>query len=354
MMFERSGIVPSGSLRDLGVSIAMGIVLAAGCQHTPGGTLSHAAAEKSMDSQAMDVSAEAREVAYRLERISSEQLPNPVRIHPKVISGGLPKDTVAFAELQLLGIKTIISVDGARPDVELARQFGMRYIHLPHGYDGVSDNRALELAKAVLVQDGPIYIHCHHGKHRSPTAAAIACVGAGLIRPEESLEVLKFADTSPSYVGLYQSASRARRYDSHQLLSLPVHFQEVADVAPFTESMVELDHLFTRVSQWKENNWQAVGASARATASHDVLMLREYYRELLRTEGAVKERTEFREWIIASERATGELEVFLQALLETGGLPEPVQVELMNDALARVEQNCKKCHLLFRDQPQLR
>ena len=48
-----------------------------------------------------------------------------------------------------LGVKTVISVDGAKPDVDLAKKHGMRYVHLPHGYDGVPDDRAKELAKAV-------------------------------------------------------------------------------------------------------------------------------------------------------------------------------------------------------------
>ena len=46
--------------------------------------------------------------------------------------------------------------------------------------------RVEEIATAVQTLPGPIYIHCHHGKHRSPAASAAACVGAGLIEPAES------------------------------------------------------------------------------------------------------------------------------------------------------------------------
>src|SRR5262245_15845815 len=98
-------------------------------------------------------------VAAPAQRIEVQHLPNAYRLHDRVISGGLPEGEAAFKELQALGIRTVISVDGAKPDVELARKFGMRYVHLPHGYDGIPKERAKELAKAVRDLDGPIYIH---------------------------------------------------------------------------------------------------------------------------------------------------------------------------------------------------
>src|SRR5690349_9452889 len=73
----------------------------------------------------------------RIEKIDTRHLPNAVRIHAKVFSGGLPDGEAGFAELQELGIKTVISVDGAKPDVATAKKHGLRYVHMPHGYDGV-------------------------------------------------------------------------------------------------------------------------------------------------------------------------------------------------------------------------
>ena len=50
------------------------------------------------------------------ERLAVKHLPNAIRLHERVISGGLPEGEQAFAELHTLGIKTVISVDGAKPD----------------------------------------------------------------------------------------------------------------------------------------------------------------------------------------------------------------------------------------------
>lgn len=81
-------------------------------------------------------------------RIAASHLPNPVQVHATVISGGLPEGDEAFKELAALGIKTVISVDGMKPDLVTARKYGLRYVHLPHGYDGVPKSRVKELAKA--------------------------------------------------------------------------------------------------------------------------------------------------------------------------------------------------------------
>lgn len=174
-------------------------------------------------------------------RIANDRLPNAYRVAEKVISGGQPEGDQAFADLAALGVKTVISVDGAQPDVELARKHGLRYVHLPHGYDGIPGERVRELAKAVRDLPGPIYIHCHHGQHRSPAAAAVACVSAGLIGPESALAVLATAGTSPNYRGLYQSAQSAQRLDDKLLDELRPEFPETASLPPIADAMVQIE-----------------------------------------------------------------------------------------------------------------
>ena len=105
---------------------------------------------------------------WAARRLACESLPNAYVVHSQVISGGVPDGNAGFKQLRRLGVQTVISVDGARPDLARAKSHGLQYVHLPHGYDGISDARRLALAKAVLGLPGPVYIHCHHGKHRSP------------------------------------------------------------------------------------------------------------------------------------------------------------------------------------------
>ena len=61
--------------------------------------------------------------------IPGTELHNAHRVTEKVLSGAAPEGEAAFRKLRDLGVKTIISVDGAKPDVELARRYGLRYVH---------------------------------------------------------------------------------------------------------------------------------------------------------------------------------------------------------------------------------
>ena len=96
-------------------------------------------------------------------------LHNVVAFFDGYLSGSAPEGDIGFEELERMGVKTIISVDGAVPAVERAKARGMRYIHLPIGYNGFDEKRRLELVRATrdAMKDGPVYLHCHHGKHRS-------------------------------------------------------------------------------------------------------------------------------------------------------------------------------------------
>ena len=90
-----------------------------------------------------------------------------------IISGAEPDGDRALAEIASMGVKTILSVDGKAPDVETARDYGMRYVHVPIQYKGISTDELLVITKTFREAEGPFYVHCFHGKHRGPAAAAV-------------------------------------------------------------------------------------------------------------------------------------------------------------------------------------
>jgi hypothetical protein len=286
----------------------------------------------------------ASSVAAAPIKITSQHLPNAWRIHPKVISGGLPEGDAAFAELAALGVKTILSVDGATPDVETAARHRLKYVHLPHGYDGIPRSRGEELAKAVRDLPGPIYIHCHHGKHRSPAAAAVACVGAGLIESASADNVLKLAGTGEDYLGLYQSARAARRIDSARLDALSANFPERSAVPPLAEGMVHVEHTHDRLKQLAAAGWKQAGNTPALHPAHEALMLKEHYAEILRLPQLAAKPAQFQELMASGKRAAAELEAAL----------EKADLQQANEALARINENCAACHQAFRDTPKSR
>lgn len=280
-------------------------------------------------------------------RIDAPHVPNAIRVHERVISGGLPEDDAAFQELKSLGVKTIISVDGAKPDVALAKKYGMRYVHLPHGYNGISDERALELAKAVRDLDGPIFIHCHHGEHRSPTAAAVACVTNGMVDSSVANKLLKLAGTSEKYLGLYQSAAKARRVDDQSLDRVKADFPEIAKLPPFAEAMVELEHTFDNLKRFSVNDWKRIEEHPDLDAAHEALLLLEHFKEMVRLESVAKEPVEFRRMLDQSEADARTLEALLRARTADGKI---LSTEV-NASFKRLSDNCAACHKQFRDVP---
>jgi hypothetical protein len=104
----------------------------------------------------------------------------------------------------MMGVNTVVSVDGAVPQRELAKAAGIRYVHIPVGYDGISQAAGCSLTRVVRETTGPIYIHCHHGRHRGPTAATLACRVEGTADVRRSIEIMVLAGTSQDYGGLWR------------------------------------------------------------------------------------------------------------------------------------------------------
>ncbi len=276
-------------------------------------------------------------------------LKNAIQIHDKVISGGQPEGEQAFRELKELGVKTIISVDGARTEVALARKYGLRYVHLPHGYNGILPERAQELAKGVRDLEGPIYVHCHLGKHRSPAAAAVACVSAGLIEPESTMAILRLAGSNENYRGLFQSVASARRLPDSMLDALQADFPESAKLPPMTTAMVELERTHDQLKQIAASGLQTLPDHPDLDPAHEALLLSEHFTEMLRMQVVAEQPEAFRTMLKASESDAQQLEAAIRqwnrpAISNT--VPESII-----EPFRRISENCATCHRHYRDLP---
>ena len=281
--------------------------------------------------------------------LTARYLTNLVQVHDNVISGGLPEGALAFTELTQLGIKTIISVDSATPDVAMARKHGLKYVHLPHGYDGISSDRVVQLAKAVRELDGPIYIHCHHGKHRSPAAASVACVAAGFLPASQAVAVLQLAGTSPNYRGLFEAAARAQPIDLTVLDGLIVEFPETSSVPPMAEAMVALDRTHEHLLRLAKAGWQSIPEHPDIFPEHEALILQEHFAELRRISDVRLEHPDFARLLQDSESLAC---VLKGKLSKVAGSDPDAEIRAMLDAMAsEILLNCNRCHQKFRDPP---
>lgn len=286
---------------------------------------------------------EAQPLPAKIYRLESKLLPNLLSIDDRVFSGGQPEGDAAFEELSKRGIRTLISVDAARPNVEAASKHGLRYVHLPHGYDGISAERAKDLAKALQSLQGPVYIHCHHGKHRSPAATAVACKGLGWLQPADAMRLLKLAGTDARYKGLYRSVDAARQLSEGELKGIATDFPSIAQLAPMAELMVEIEHLYGDLLALQEQRW--VITDRQELYSQQAVLLVEQFRELTRIDDPRSRTANFIKMSRATEQAANLLERELTSLERN----HVTSIIRLDRAMAEIGENCKACHQLVRN-----
>ncbi len=274
--------------------------------------------------------------------VNDPALPNAHVVNAKVICGGQPEGDAGFEKLEAMGVKTVISVDGITPNVEAAHRHGMRYVHLPFGYDGVPDARGEEIAKAIAELPGPVYVHCHHGQHRAPAAAAVACVMNGMLPAEAAKGMLQVFGTGKNYVGLGASAREAKRLDPAVLKGLNVHFVETAPLPPLAEAMVGVDERMDRLKEIQKAGWKTPASHPDLDPKHEALQLEEMLKEIGRSKDVQEESEEFR---LKLGEAQGNASM-LRALLEGRKA-----VEDSSTAMARLTASCAECHKTYRDRP---
>ena len=259
------------------------------------------------------------------------------RASSRIFTGSEPESQTAFERLRQLGVRTVVSVDGARPNIDAARALGIRTIHIPIGYDAIERDAALALTRVVRENEGPIYIHCHHGRHRGPAAAAIACIADGQVTPDEALEILETAQTSRDYIGLWRDVAAFTPPSMEE--PLPALF-EVAAVSSLAERMAAIDRDFDRLKLCRQNQWQTPESHPDLIPEHSALLIKEGLRESGRSLSASKE-PELKDWL---RNATQEAEALEQALRETAATPEEREKHFRT-----VQASCHTCHKRFRN-----
>ena len=203
-------------------------------------------------------------------------LHNLIQVSPRLYSGSEPHGSESFTRLKELGVTAILSVDGAVPDVEAARAFGIRYVHIPIGYDGISKEEAAAMTRVMREVQGPVYVHCHHGKHRGPAAAAICALADGTFQQGDGETLLKLAQTSPDYAGLYRDVAAFQPLPTDAELPMLV---EVAEIEPLVAAMARLGRLHDELKAMQTAGWQPDAEHPDRLPNQVALLLMEELRE---------------------------------------------------------------------------
>jgi protein tyrosine phosphatase (PTP) superfamily phosphohydrolase (DUF442 family) len=265
---------------------------------------------------------------------------NAFRATPKLYSGSQPEGDATFAALAQRGVKIIISVDGGKPDVAAAGKHGLRYIHLPYGYDGIPTNRVAELVAVMHRESGPFYVHCHHGKHRGPAAIAVMALAAEGWTTNQAVAWLREAGTADDYPGLYRAAREFCPPEPAALKAVG-ELPEVAQPSSLVEAMVAIDAHLEHLKLVQKAGWKTPPGHADISPPHEATLLWEQYREIARLADTAQRPADYRQKLAEAEQLTDTLRQELKSGAASG---------ILDATFKRVSQNCVACHKQHRNE----
>lgn len=263
---------------------------------------------------------------------------NAYQLGPRLWSGGEPHGDAAFAALAAAGVRTVVSVDGARPDIETARRHGLRYVHIPIGYEGVPPEASVALASLASPTPNGIFIHCHHGKHRGPTAAAIVARATGAWDASAAEAWQKLAGTSPDYPGLYRSVREFQMPDAAALNSASRALRSVVSPKGIVDAMVHIDGHAEALADMKAAGWKPIAAAPDETPVQVARLFHEQFREGIRLRLGPADPA-FSE----AMKTSGSAAAALEAALRNGDRPAA------DAAWKQIKDGCTSCHRQWRN-----
>ena len=364
---NQGGAAVSGAARFVGpVALSLTTVVAlASCLHSgsdepaPGNSVPQVRGQQDPGSQDRTEAVEAPS-AYALaaKRLLPERgamdfssLHNVFVLSDQVISGSEPLDETAFAQLQQFGVRTLLSVDGKVPDAEMAARFGMRYVHVPIQYTGIEEHEQLEIAKTFRELEGPFFVHCFHGKHRGPAAAALGrLVLDGAEREIVLAEMRQWCGTSSNYEGLYRTIAECEVPSEDETRALEWDFPAAHALGGFRAMMSAAPRMEDHLELLADRDWQLDPEHPDIDAVQEATQLADAFQQSMEMDEVRAEPEHFRDLLARSTERSVDLR---DALIAMRAAAEPdaaaQQGELAQEAFTDVQQLCVDCHRAYRN-----
>jgi protein tyrosine phosphatase (PTP) superfamily phosphohydrolase (DUF442 family) len=280
----------------------------------------------------------------KLAQTAPEESPglhNVFHLSEEVISGSEPHGDAAFERLAAMGVKTILSVDGKVPDKEAAARHGMRYVHVPIHYSGISEDELVRIAKTFREIEGPFFVHCFHGKHRGPAAAAVGrLVLDGATRDQALAEMRQWCGTSSKYEGLYQTVASGAMPSSTVTKRYAWDFPAAHPLGGFRQAMVEVARHWDNLVALQKRDWKVDPKHPDVDPRNEAAKLAGLYVRANGLKEVKKAPEDFRDWMLTSEEESAKL---TQAL-ESG------ENAKASKALRVLKQTCGSCHAGYRNE----
>jgi protein tyrosine phosphatase (PTP) superfamily phosphohydrolase (DUF442 family)/cytochrome c556 len=268
-------------------------------------------------------------------------LHNVYHLSENVISGSEPHGEEALKRLSKMGVKTILSVDGKVPDAETAKKYGMRYVHVPIQYKGLTDDEILKIAKTFREADGPFYVHCFHGKHRGPAGAAVGrMVLDGADREEVLAEMRQWCGTAEKYEGLYRTVATAPMPTEAATRQLKWDMPAASPLGGFRDAMIRTARHFDNLKLLAANEWQRDPEHPDLDAHNEATIFHGIFAGANGLDEVHQRPDDFREWMTSTEKDSATLVEAVKGGDASGA----------NQSFGRIKKTCGACHSSYRNE----
>ena len=273
-------------------------------------------------------------------------LHNVFHLSEDIVSGSEPHGPEALQVLRDMGIKTIISVDGKAPEAEAAAALGMRYVHVPIQYSGIGDDDLARLSKTYRELEGPFYVHCFHGKHRGPAAAAVGRVVLdGASRETAIAEMRQYCGTSAKYEGLYRVIATGPIPGAAATRTYAYAFPAIDLPEGVVGSMVEISRAHDHIADLSKRGWTVDPEHPDVDPQNEVAKLLQGFEAACQLGEVVKGPTDQADWFVSSREDTRKLQAELASFL--GG--DAAAGAAASATFKKVQATCDACHAAYRN-----
>ena len=285
---------------------------------------------------------------YGLPMITDEEprsysgLSQVVAFQDWLFSGSKPSGEAGFQSLANLRVRTIVCVDGTPPDHLTGDRYGMKTFHIPLKYGEPTQLQILDLATAVRegMTRGNIYVHCHHGKHRSAAASAIALLALNRSTAEVMKNRMVVAETSQYYSGLWDAVDKTRKLNESDLIQNETNLTNRVHPEGITNQMIAIDFAMDNLKLIKQSNWITPKRHPDLVPAAEAGTIAESFRQLRENHTTAGYPRDFSQKLDEASNFANTLE---QEII----LGEATSIEL-SSSMRALSKSCIACHLAYR------
>ncbi len=184
-------------------------------------------------------------------------------------------------------------------------------------------------------------MHCFHGKHRGPAAAAVGrLVLDGAPRDQAIAEMRQWMGTSPSYEGLYRCIAEGAMPTAEQTMAFPWDFTAQVEFEGMRGAMVFAARAHDNLKALQSGGWEVDPTHPDLVPEREAHRLMQIFERSLESDEVQAEGPAFRSMYAALVDDARSLEAALTAF-RSG---EADQLEPAAALMARIGQTCKACH----------